>query len=133
MYLRNLSNEQKELFMDLCINASNANGEFDFKEKGYIIKYAEEMNIKARYTANLSSEDAICEIVKISSKSSLRAIAIELIALLLSDGKYDDKENSFLSQICSSFSITEETSKRMIDNIKTLSIIYDNLNEIVIG
>ena len=39
MYLNRLSGEQKELFLDLCIHASKADGIFAEEEKQYIQQY----------------------------------------------------------------------------------------------
>ena len=39
MYLNRLSGEQKELFLDLCIHASKADGIFAEEEKRYIQQY----------------------------------------------------------------------------------------------
>ena len=48
MFLNRLSNEQKELFLDLCIHASKADNDFAEDEKLVIDQYCDEMHINVR-------------------------------------------------------------------------------------
>lgn len=131
MYLSKLTGIQKELVLDLCINASNANGIFSSEEQNYINQYAEEMNIPVRFESSNSNDEAVKKLVEVSSPSELRGIGVELIALLLSDNSYDDDEKEYMIRIGESFGISEIILDDIAEKISELFDIYSRLNSIV--
>ena len=133
MFLTGLSDTQKELVLDLCINASNVNGEFTEQEKNYIRQYAEEMRIPVRYEADHTTDTAVEKIAAISSPAQLRGIGIELIALLYCDDSFDVDERNYMVKVCNAFGIPEIMLDDITEKIGSLFDIYKRLNAIVLG
>ena len=132
MYLNKLSGEQKELFLDLCIYASMANNDFDEKEKEYIRQYCEEMRLdNVRYTAVNSLEDAVEQIIKISSEKELKIVILELTALLLSDNEYDEMEKQFMQKMLIKANISSDLNDKMINSLKKLMDIYAEIDSMI--
>ncbi|MCM1330775.1 MAG: hypothetical protein NC253_15245 [Ruminococcus sp.] len=132
MYLNRLSNEQKELFLDLCIHASMSNNDFDEKEKEYIRQYCEEMQLdNVRYTAENELDAAVEKMIKISSETELKIVILELTALLLSDNEYDEMEKQFMEKMLTKASISSDVNNQIIASLKKLTDIYSEINSII--
>lgn len=132
MYLNRLSNEQKELFLDLCIHASMSNNDFDEKEKEYIRQYCEEMQLdNVRYTAENELDAAVEKMIKISSETELKIVILELTALLLSDNEYDEMEKQFMEKMLTKANISSDVNNQIIASLKKLTDIYAEINSII--
>ncbi|HBL40298.1 MAG TPA: hypothetical protein DDY98_01490 [Ruminococcaceae bacterium] len=133
MYLKELNVEQKELFLDLCVNASNSNDEFDETEKNLIEQYAEEMEIEPRFEARFSTDEAAVKLKEISNETDIRAVFVELIAVLMSDHVLDVVESDFTAKVMKIFDLPTKDLDVVMKNLKKLFEVYDNLNEYVNG
>ncbi len=133
MYLKDLSPEQKELFLDLCANASDSNGEFDKPEEDLIEQYAEEMGIEPRYKARYTTDEAVKKLKEISTDVDLRAVSVELVAVLMSDKVMDVLESAFMTKVIEAFDLPKNDLDSVMKNLKKLFEIYDNLNDYVNG
>ncbi len=75
MYLKRLNNEQKELFLDLCISAAMSNNVMEDVEKQLIVQYCEEMQMDdVRFTVQNEVDEAIKQLIEISTDEELRMI-----------------------------------------------------------
>ena len=133
MYLNRLNNEQKELFLDLCIHASKANNDFADDEKEFIKLYANEMQLcDVRYEAKNKFEEAMAKLVSISSSIELKIVVFELTALILSDHQYDELESTFMSKVIRIAGIDTCKHKEMIEMLNEISMVYEKLNSIIL-
>ncbi len=128
MYLNKLKSEQKELFLDLCIHAANVDDKFSDQEKETIQQYCAEMMIPERFEAKYSNEEVLEKLKAISYKNEMRIIFIEITALVLSDNVFDDKEKAFVDKIAELAELTEDDKKKIINLMKELYVVYNNLS-----
>ena len=126
MFLNRLSNDQKELFLDLCIHASKANDDFSADEKFTIDQYCEEMH---KHELSTLAQD----LIKISSESDLKIILLETSALLLSDNKFDDFEKQFIEAFTKQIGLSQEQLDSVLSMLRELTGIYDKIGEFVFG
>lgn len=132
MYLNRLSDEQKNIFLDVCIHAANANNDFADEEKLYIRQYCEEMRLpKVRYETDSDIKELIPRLVKISTKSELKMITIELMGLLLSDQCYDSFEKEFMDYFSKETELTNQKFQQIFDALNELNALYEKFNKIV--
>ena len=133
MYLNKLKSEQKELFLDLCIHAAMVNDTFSDEEKKTIEQYCAEMMIPERFEAKYSNEEVLEKLKAMSYKNEMRIIFIEITALVLSDNVFDEKEKEFIDKIAEMAELTEDDKKKIINLMKELYVVYDNLSTIISG
>ena len=132
MYLNRLSPEQKNIFLDICIHAANANNDFADEEKLYIRQYCEEMQLsEVRYETDSDIKELIPRLVRISTRAELKMIAIELLGLLLSDHCYDSFEKEFMDYFAKETDITNQEFQQIFDALNELNTVYEKLNKII--
>ena len=132
MYLNQLSKEQKNLFLDLCIYAVVANQEMNDDEVGCIKQYCDEMNFtEVRYTAQYTVDEAIDKLIEVSERRELRIVLLELTALVMCDGNYDDSEKAFINKIAEAANITEVEKIQIHDAISDLFYIYEKIERLM--
>lgn len=131
MYLNRLSNEQKELFLDLCIHASNANGDFDANEKLMIDLYCDEMNIAVRYEARYPVSELAAKLFEISTKAELKMILIETASLLLSDSDIDSDEQAFIDSMTKQIGMSEKEVDEAVELLNQIRDVYGKINDFI--
>lgn len=131
MYLGRLSPEQKNLFLDLCVHGANSNNDFADDEKEMVNAYCVEMQIPVRYTEENDLDKCLEKLIKISSKEELRAILIEITALILADDICDEREEVFMQKFIQQAGITDSEYKRVSEMLSKLSALYKEMNEFV--
>ncbi len=132
MYLNKLSEEQKNLFLDLCIHAAMANNVLADEEKELIDRYCAEMDITSpRYSAETSVEDVRARLAEISSGSEKRIIALEVAALMLADNEHDESEKSFMRELIQSLGITDDEYDKILDFVGKIIGLYSEINGFV--
>ena len=131
MFLKRLSAEQKELFLDLCIYASKCNNDFDDIQKEKIIEYCEEMRINIRFEEQTPLVEAAERLTDISTEQELRMIVLETAALLISDNVYDDQEKKFFDSLTNKLGMAKEDTDSVFDMLNELSAIYQRIFEFV--
>lgn len=133
MYLGRLNNEQKNLFLDLCIHGANSNNDFADDEKEMVNAYCAEMQIPVRYTEETDLDSCIDRLIQISSKEEIRAILIEITALILADDICDEQEEVFMQKFIIKAGISNDEYKRVSEMLARLSTLYKELNDFVSG
>ena len=104
MYLASLSEEQKELFLDLVIFSMANDGVIDEREKEVAMRYCSEMQIQFRTNSKLDSYvDVIEDLKDISSESDLKKMTVELVSLMYADANFADKEDELLRFVQTKF------------------------------
>lgn len=84
-----------------------------------------------RYTAVNDFETAMEQIIKISSKTELKIIILELTALLLSDNEYDEMEKDFMKKMLTNANISSDVNNQIIISLKKLMDIYAEIDSII--
>lgn len=130
MYLNKLNSEQKELFLDLSIMAAMADNHLAEEEKKTVKQYCAEMMISERFESRISEDEAIGRL-KVCGRKEKRIIFTELLALILSDSFFDEKEREFVDKIAEIAEFSDDEKKRVIDLMKELYVVYDNLSGII--
>lgn len=132
MYLNQLTLEQKQLFLDLCIHASRTDSQFDEKERSVIEAYCGEMQIPLKcFTAERTMDDVIEKISEISSPEIKRIISLELTALVLSDDIFNAFEREFMNKINEKLCITNALHNEMIEVINDLTLVYSRMQKLL--
>lgn len=132
MYLDQLDNDKKVQFLQLCIHASMADKVLSDEEKKTIDAYSKEMGIQPIHPNDINSlDDVLNELKQKCNARDLNIILIEIIALLMSDKKYDLLEIDFMKHFQSKMNITDSKIEDALFAIKHLSEAYAMLNEVL--
>ena len=131
MYLNKLSTEQKEIFLDLCIHAANANGDFAANEKLMIDLYCDEMNITVRYEARYPVSELAAKLTEISTNAELRMVLIETVSLLLSDSDIDSDEQAFIDSLTKKLGMTEREVDEVVEMLNQIRDVYGKINDFI--
>lgn len=120
MFLFELSEEQKQLFIDLAIIAMESNGVVDDSEIAVLKGYCREMAIEYRETANNNCTEVLSKLKEISTESELRKITIEIITLMYADNNLADEEDAMLSEMKDKFDFSTHLMGELIFAAKHL-------------
>lgn len=131
MFLKMLSAEQKELFLDLCIHASKSNNNFTAEEKDKIIEYCEEMRIQIRFDEQTTLAEAADRLVAVSTEQELRMIILETAALIISDNVYDEEEQKFFNALTEKLGLAKEETDGIFDVLKELTSVYQKIYDFI--
>ncbi len=115
MFLFDLTDEQKELFIDLAIGVVEANGTIDDSEKELLARYCREMAVEYREKANIiNCKEVLKKLKEISDEAILRKISIEIIALMYADNDLAEEENEMLDQMKNVFEFSTHTMGELV-------------------
>lgn len=132
MYLNTLTNVEKELFLELALNACYANGELDPNEKVMMDQYGSEMGIKINSYKPLKTQSQVLEDLKsIKAIETLRKIYIEITALMMVDGVIDKDEEKYLKEIQKIASLKDSQVVRIRTSLEQIFSGYEYLNTII--
>lgn len=126
MYLSKLSKKQKVLFLEICASLSVIDNDFADEEKSVIDQLCEEMRIKPKYESAMDINNAVSKIARISNPKEKRMIAIELIGLVMADGKVADEEKTLMKTIFNVFGLME---KDLDEAIVLVGDLYSTYNK----
>lgn len=132
MYLSNLSNAQKELFLDLSILAMKSDGVVEEREQELICQYCTEMGIEKR--DNIKSENAdevLRKLRKESTNAELKSITVELVALMCADEDFADEESELLDKLKNIFGFSSHLMGEIIFATKHLLLSHKMIVDIV--
>ena len=100
MFLMLLKEENKERFLKVCVYAAMSNEIFAEEEKLMISAYCREMNIAEHIPETTAKFDAfIPELAENTDSKEKNIILLETLALIRSDGIYDDREQAFMKSL----------------------------------
>ena len=132
MYLSKLSDEQKELFLDLALFSMESDGVIKDQELEMVHRFCEEMRIDYRNKKNHASfEEVVCRLKDVSNKSELKKITVELIALKYSDEVYADEEAEILDCMKKIFKFSSHEMEDLIYYTRHLLNSCEAVNNIV--
>ena len=128
MFLSQLKEENKELFLKLCVHAAMANDVFADEEKETIRLYCYEMEIPVHIPEIDSNLDELLSVMKDSTnETEKKIITLEILGLLKADEEFDDKEHRFFEKITISFSLNDETCRELEYLLDTYRMVYKKL------
>lgn len=129
MFLNQLSNEEKNAFISLCVKISEANGVFDDLEKAMIQAYCKEMEIPSFNTEKADSVDAIIEVFKTSTDHVKRIVILESLGLAYSDGQLDPEEDVLMRSFAEKIGIDDDTYDEIAELLNKYTAVLAELTE----
>lgn len=132
MFLNQLEEESKELFLKLCVHASLSNGVISDHEKEMISAYCREMNISERIPAcNESLDVTLSTLSTNASDVEKNIIILELLGLVKSDGAYDSEERKFMEQLTTDINAKQSILSKLDSLLEIYSAVYKELLETI--
>lgn len=114
MFLNELNEEIKELFLQVCVYAAESNGIFAEEQKGMIGAYCREMNIRETIpTINISLSELLSKVSEKSDKRERNIIFLEILGLIKSDGIYDEEEQEFMELLRKELFIEKDVADKI--------------------
>lgn len=132
MFLNNLNNKQKKLFIQLAIKAAEANGIVELEEKNMLKSFAIEMNIPPVYNTEYNLETILNELVSISSEQELKIILFEILGIVVSDGVFDDDEKNIVKNIVERCKLDTNIVDEMLNALYEYINVYKKIVSIVL-
>ena len=100
MFLMLLQEENKERFLKVCVYAAISNEIFAEEEKLMLFAYCREMNVNEHMPEITGEFEAfIPELTENTDIKEKNIILLETLALILSDGIYDEREQAFMKSL----------------------------------
>ena len=128
MFLNQLKEENKELFLKLCVHAAMANDEFADEEKETIRLYCYEMEIPVHIPEIDSNLDELLSVMKNSTnETEKKIIAVEILELLKADNVYDEMEHIFFDKLKRAFEIDDKCCEEIEALLDQYTIVYKKL------
>ena len=133
MFLNRLNDKQKEMFLDLAVHASRANGVVEDAEKNMIVQYCNEMNLVQMNETNLSTMEEITACFSEADDQIKRIVVIELLGLYYADGDFDNTEKTFALVFANSIGIDQETYEQLNRDIDEYLTIVEIIQKHIEG
>ena len=134
MYLRRLNREEQNNFLELAYCAANYNDKFAEEQKGLINEYRTEMLLdEEEYEIQEKELDDILDFFEDSSEEIKNAVFLEIVALILSDNIYDDKEQEIISIIEDNLEISEGKHDEAVRWVEDMQELYGRAEAFVSG
>lgn len=119
MFLNQLNDSAKENFLKVCVHAALANGVFAEEEKNMLFAYCREMNVEEVIPETPETFDELVSKINAEvSKEEKNIYVLEILALMNSDGSFDDKENDFMDKLTRGLGIDKEILVKFDDLLK---------------
>ncbi len=121
MLLNQLSENSKNLFLNLEVFLANVDGEYSESEDRIIRMHCKEMGLEIiQYNENLRLEDIIKNINSEMTVKEKKIIFIELLTVVFIDGVYDDREKEFIENLRKLLYIPENVGQQAFYMVKKL-------------
>ena len=130
MFLNQLSEREKKVFLELTVHVSNSNGVFADEEKAMIQEYCKEMEIKEFNMDNIVPLEEIIGEIKKSSLHIKKIILLEILGLVYADGTYAD-EKSFVLNFVKEIGLSDETAEAQTVVIKEYLNVLQKITEAI--
>lgn len=128
MFLNVLKDQNKELFLELCLHLSNSDGVFSDSEKEVLKAYCKEMEITEKTDLSMRPLENVVSILNNNANLVEKKIVImELLALAYVDGIYDENEKEEMNIIISGLEFSENQVKEIIELLNKYINICDEI------
>ncbi|MGV8147031.1 MAG: hypothetical protein ACLKAK_11925 [Alkaliphilus sp.] len=133
MFLSKISQEQKELFLQLSIHAAMANNIIAKEQRVIINEYCLEMGISEVEIEAAVSLSKVLERFKIlSNEQEIRIVVFEVLGLLLSDKQYDNLERNFVEELRKEFGLSNDLIERMLTLLDEFNVVFTRISDVVL-
>jgi tellurite resistance protein len=134
MFLNLLDGAEKENFLELANFVANYNNDFAGEQQAMINQFRRELGLdEKQYKLVNKTIEVILESFNTSKKEVKNAVFTEIMALIISDGVYDKKEEFIATQIRKHLSISDSKYEEIITWIKDIKSLYSKGYELVIS
>lgn len=128
MFLSQLSESNKELFLNLCGHAVMADDVVEPEEMEYLALCCHEMEIPNQLPdISTSLDDILAEISESATPYEKNIIVFELMLLFKYDGSYDIEEKLFMRPVMEKFGITIEKHDEMAKMANRYITLYNDI------
>ena len=128
MFLNELGEKDKELFLNLCGHAIMADDVVEPEEMEYLALCCHEMEMPNQLPdISESLEDILDGITENSNAYERKIIVFELIRLFKYDNSYDDEEKAFMKPILAKLDISEEIHDKLEKLADEYTKVYNNI------
>lgn len=134
MFLNQLNQKEKGIFLQLAILVIQADKTIEESEKVFIEEYAHEMDIPS-YDLN-SDVDAksLCKTIgELSSYAVKRIFLVELMACANADGHYDMEEKELIDSMAIDFGLNEQDMSECVRLLEKYTLATAALTRFVKG
>jgi hypothetical protein len=107
MFLGQLSEKSKNLFLQLCIDAALADNVVEVEETQVIEQYCQEMGISKPTSYEVVPLDTLLAGTNKLPTVEKKIILTELLGLVKVDGVYDQSETAFIEKVAKAFDVSE--------------------------
>lgn len=133
MFLANLSEKEKQLFLQASLLISHSDEEFSDEEKLVIVTLCQEMAIPVSYELTQSLDEVLNELKQIASPPIKRSIVFELAGVIMADEVYADSEKAMMARISDALGVDIEVSEESVRLITQMSEIYKSAAKLIRG
>ena len=133
MFLLNLTNQEKHLFLDLEIYLSMIDGEFNDAEKHMIDLHAMEMRVDRNHYTPEKPVGEVRSLIKHLDNRTKRKFFFELLATVMSDGIYTLDEQKLIESIAVLFDLGKEETEDVLNTISMLKSGYEKALSFIEG
>lgn len=127
MFLSELKDEQKDLFLDLGIHLSMSDGEFSETEKNTICQMCKEMGIDERLEQNVDFDIALSRLGKNATVREKRIVLLEIAGVVMADGVYSPEEKAEVEKISDALGVDYFHCENAISLVKDLFVVYSKI------
>lgn len=127
MFLSELKDEQKDLFLDLGIHLSMSDGEFSDTEKNTIRQMCREMGIDERLEENVEFDIALNRLSENATVREKRIVLLEIAGIVMADGVYSPEEKATVENISNALEVDYFHCENAISLVKDLFAVYSKI------
>ena len=112
MYLSNLNEKLKKLFLNFAYLIAKADGEFSESEKNLLNSYSVELQMECNIeTLTLEIDDILKEIKENANETEYKIIIFEAVGIAMSDGDYSEPEKEIIKKAQIDFGLSDNFEK----------------------
>ena len=132
MFLNELGEKDKELFLNLCGHAIMADDVVEPEEMEYLALCCHEMEMPNQLPdISESLEDILDGITENSNAYERKIIVFELIRLFKYDNSYDEEEKAFMKPVLTKLGISKEVHDKLEKLADEYTKVYNNICDLL--